>query len=88
VCSSDLDAMKALAIEGARVMRTVPLIGWDIACTEKGPVIVEMNEHPDSFLMQFAERRGLLDGMFRDFVAFQKRNQIVFESTMRALARG
>ncbi len=71
--------MKALATEGARLMRNVPLIGWDIACTDKGPVIVEMNEHPDSFLVQFADRRGLLDDTFRKFVEFQERNRHAYQ---------
>ena len=68
------DAMKQLALAGARVMRHMPLIGWDIACTDKGPVIVEMNETPDFFLVQFADRKGILDQEFRAFMAFQAKN--------------
>ena len=68
------NAMKQLALDGARVMRHVSLIGWDIACTDKGPVIVEMNETPDFFLVQFADRRGILDDEFRAFRALQAKN--------------
>lgn len=75
--------MKALATEGARLMRNVPLIGWDIACTDKGPFIVEMNEHPDSFLVQFADRRGLLDDTFKKFIEFQKRNRDAYRRIRR-----
>ena len=63
--------MVALALDGARLMRHVPLIGWDLACSEKGPVIVEMNESPDFFLPQLADERGMLDDEFRKFEQFQ-----------------
>ena len=76
--------MRALALRGAELMRNVPLIGWDIACTDKGPVIVEMNEYPDSFLMQFADRRGLLDDTFLKFIEFQKKNRDAFNTEMKA----
>jgi hypothetical protein len=66
------DAMRDLALNGAGLLRSVPLIGWDIACTPQGPVIVEMNESPDFGLIQLSERRGVLDDAFNAFVAFQK----------------
>ena len=70
----DWDELKRLALKGARVMRHMPLIGWDIAPAESGPVIVEMNETPDFFLVQFADRRGILDAEFRAFMDFQAKN--------------
>ncbi len=82
------EEMKALALRGARLMmRTTPLIGWDVACTNKGPVVVEMNEHPDSFLMQFADRRGILNDTFRRFIAFQKQNYIAFQADIKRAAK-
>lgn len=63
-----------LAVGAARVMRQVPLIGWDIALTEGGPVVVEMNDAPDFFLNQLADRRGIRDTQFLDNMALQKRN--------------
>ncbi len=63
--------MVALALAGARLMRHVPLIGWDLACTSRGPVIVEMNEAPDFFLPQLADGRGMLDDTFKKFEQFQ-----------------
>jgi hypothetical protein len=68
------DEILQLALRGARLMRHVPLIGWDIAPAQPGPVIVEMNETPDFFLVQFADRRGILDGEFRAFMDFQAKN--------------
>jgi hypothetical protein len=67
--------MKGLVLEAAGLMRHVPMIGWDVAALEDGPVIVEMNETPDLFLNQFADRRGVLDAEFNGFLEQQKRNQ-------------
>ena len=66
--------MKQLALHGAALMCNLPLIGWDIAVADTGPLIVEMNQAPDLFLNQFADRRGILDQEFRDFMAFQAKN--------------
>ena len=38
---------QANMLAGAKLMQNVPLIGWDIALTTDGVVIVEMNETPD-----------------------------------------
>lgn len=78
------DEMKRLALQGARVMRHMPLIGWDIAPAESGPVIVEMNETPDFFLVQFADRRGILDAEFRAFMDFQAKNAALHVKEMKA----
>jgi hypothetical protein len=67
------DAMVAMVTEAARVMRHVPLIGWDVAALEDGPVIVEMNERPDFVLPQLADARGVLDAELTEFLAVQKR---------------
>jgi putative polysaccharide biosynthesis protein len=67
------DAMVATVVEAARLMQHVPLIGWDVAALESGPVIVEMNERPDFFLPQLADARGILDDTLTDFLAVQKR---------------
>lgn len=76
--------MKALALRGARLMRHMPLIGWDIAPSESGAVIVEMNETPDFFLVQFADRRGILDAEFRAFMDFQAKNAAAHAKAMKA----
>ena len=76
--------MKQLALSGAALMRHIPLIGWDIAPSENGPMIVEMNETPDMFLVQLADRRGLLDQEFRSFMSFQARNAEAHKKFMKA----
>lgn len=78
------DEVQGLALRGARLMRHMPLIGWDIAPTESGPVIVEMNQTPDCFLVQFADRRGILDAEFRAFMDFQAKNAAAHVKAMKA----
>jgi len=68
------EAMRALALDGARLMRHVPLIGWDLACTADGPMVVEMNETPDFSLIQLAERKGMLTSDFMAVVERHKRD--------------
>jgi hypothetical protein len=80
----DWEKLCQIALEGARVMRHMPLIGWDIASTDAGAMIVEMNETPDFLLHQLADSRGMLDQDFNDFVAFQKANAAQHVKTVRA----
>lgn len=69
------DKVIATAREAARLMEQAPLIGWDIAVLDDGPVIVEMNERPDFILPQLADARGILDPPLLDFMAVRK-NQL------------
>jgi hypothetical protein len=73
-----------LALQGARLMHHVPMIGWDIAPTPDQATIVEMNETPDCFLHQLADGRGMLDEEFTNFIAFQKRNGAQRSKDVRA----
>jgi D-alanine-D-alanine ligase-like ATP-grasp enzyme len=65
--------MVAMTVEAARLMQHVPLIGWDVAALDGGPIIVEMNERPDFFLPQLADGRGVLDAELTAFLTVQKR---------------
>ncbi len=65
--------------EAARLIQHVPMIGWDVAACDQGPVIVEMNERPDFFLPQLADGRGMLEPELVDFLAVQKRNQAAYK---------
>jgi hypothetical protein len=57
------------ALAGAGALPDVPLIGWDIAATKAGAVIVEPNNTPDLFMVQLADRRGIMDSRFKAFLA-------------------
>ena len=61
-----------LALEGAKVLEEMPLVGWDIAPVDSGAVIVELNETPDFKLHQVADRRGMLDATLKTFLAERK----------------
>ncbi|MEZ5773879.1 MAG: sugar-transfer associated ATP-grasp domain-containing protein [Hyphomicrobiaceae bacterium] len=64
----NFEEVVALALDGARVFSEIPLIGWDIAPTDEGGVIVEGNFAPDFKLVQMAERRGILDAELAAFL--------------------
>ena len=55
-------ALCELALQGSRLFPRMPIIGWDLALTDQGPVIVEVNDLPDFGIMQLADKRGILDG--------------------------
>ncbi|MDX2157496.1 MAG: sugar-transfer associated ATP-grasp domain-containing protein [Hyphomicrobiaceae bacterium] len=57
----DFAGLKATACAAHSVFKDVNLIGWDMASTAAGPVIVEPNITPDFFLPQVVDRRGILD---------------------------
>ncbi len=76
--------MKEIALEGARLMRHFSVIGWDMASTPAGPMIVEMNETPDLFLNQLADRFGVLDADWTAFMRFQKTRSEAFVKKMKA----
>jgi len=65
----DWPALKAVAIEGARLFSQFGMIGWDIAPTATGPAIVGLDPEPDLDLHQLTDRRGLLDEPFLAFLA-------------------
>lgn len=65
----DWPALKAVAAEGARLFAQFGLIGWDIAPTAGGPVILGLDPAPDLELHQLADRRGVLEPEFLAFLA-------------------
>jgi Sugar-transfer associated ATP-grasp len=58
-----------LALEGAKVLPEVALIGWDIASVDTGSVLVELNHNPDFKLTQIADRCGTMDAAMKEFLA-------------------
>jgi hypothetical protein len=77
------DAIVSTAIEGAKLLRHMPLIGWDMASLDSGATIIEMNETPDLSLNQLADARGILDDEFSSFLQYQKAQAKVWKQANR-----
>lgn len=79
----DWARMKAIAVEGAKVLRHFGVIGWDMAATDDGPVIVEANETPDFSLVQIADRRGVLCKEFNELLAAQQAQSVAYTKRLK-----
>jgi hypothetical protein len=53
------DAIRDLAITGHQAFKDRLLIGWDIALTPTGPVLVEANSYPDVHFLQRVHRQAI-----------------------------
>ena len=58
--------IKGTAVEAARVFPTARAIGWDIAPTPRGPVLLEGNYHWGVEIPQQAYQEGLMKGSFKE----------------------
>lgn len=58
----DWDAIKELALAGACAFHHLRCVGWDIAITDKGPVVLEGNSRPGVVSFQSLAGRGVLAG--------------------------
>jgi hypothetical protein len=67
---------KLLAATAHRAFTDRVVIGWDVAVTEDGPVIVEGNGNPDMDILQRFMREGLREHRFADLLAFHLRNRV------------
>jgi hypothetical protein len=66
-------ALKALAVEGGRLMSQLGLIAWRVAASEEGPVILDLDPNPNLSFFQLVDRRGLLDPQWVAFIAERRR---------------
>jgi hypothetical protein len=55
--------------EGATALPGLGLQAWDVALTDRGPVLVEVNIGGDFNLPQLATGKGLMDERLKAFVA-------------------
>jgi hypothetical protein len=76
-----------VALEAARLFADIRVIGWDIAPTEEGAVIVEGNYAPEFKLVQMAERRGIFDQRMNAFMAFCRDRKKAHKAGLRARMR-
>ena len=74
-------ALKAAAVEGARLFTHFGLIGWEIAPSADGPVILGIDPTPDFLFCQLAERRGVLDAEFLAFLDERRRAGALWRAT-------
>ncbi len=70
-CVPDWPGLLSLVKDAALKLSFMPCIGWDIAVTDAGPVIVEINNTPRCRPVQVASDSGILVGSFREFLLSQ-----------------
>jgi hypothetical protein len=65
----DWNAAVELCLSAAKALPGLRMQAWDVAPTDRGPVLVEVNIGGDFNLPQLAHARGLMDERFRRFLA-------------------
>ncbi len=72
----DWTGVKALAVRAhAEAFADYALIGWDIAMTPEGPLLIEGNGKPGVLMPQRAARRGLGEGRYGELLAHHLANK-------------
>ena len=64
----DWDRVKDLALSAAMVFPWARSIGWDIAISDHGPVLIEGNAHWSPSLLQIPAPRGLMTGELKAMI--------------------
>lgn len=65
---SDFEKAKAIVLEATRIYPALKLQSWDVAFTDRGPVLVEVNPGGNFMILQMANGRGVFDADFRTFL--------------------
>jgi len=61
--------VKALGLRAQAVFSDRLFVGWDLAMTEDGPIVVEGNSSPDLDILQRCSRQGMANGRFAELLA-------------------
>jgi hypothetical protein len=80
------ETLKAAVTEGARLMKRLGLLGWDVAASAEGPVILEVTPTPELGACQLVDRRGFLDPPFLAFI--EERRRLAAEHAAMAKLQG
>lgn len=78
----DWQALKAAAVEGARLFGQFGLLGWEIAPGAGSPVILGVDPTPDFGLCQVVERRGVLDAELQAFLAERRQSAAAWRAAV------
>lgn len=68
----DWDQVRDLARTCACVFPGVAIQSWDIALTDRGPVVIELNSGGDPLLVQLAHDVGIFDSTFREVLSHRR----------------
>lgn len=63
------DEIVKAAIDTARLLQGVAMLGFDVALSSEGPIVVEANSDPHLIMMQVAHRKGVLDTHMNEALA-------------------
>jgi hypothetical protein len=70
------DEARNLVLQAAACFPELPITGWDLAITDDGPVLIELEpDGGDPSVTQAASRRGLLEGPYGEFVRSLRRKR-------------
>jgi hypothetical protein len=61
--------VRGLALRAQAVFSDRLFVGWDLAMTSDGPIIVEGNSSPDLDILQRSSGRGMANGRFAELLA-------------------
>ena len=64
----DFVAAKAIVAQAAKLFPTQHIQSWDVALTDQGPSLLEVNPGGNFNVLQLASGRGVFDAEFRDFL--------------------
>lgn len=64
---------KELVLKCALVNQNIQVVGWDVAITDKGPVLVEGNRRPGFDIVQVVSRKGRMDIIYHTLNNLNKR---------------
>ena len=70
VCIKDIQKAFDMCEEAASRIPQVRYIGWDVAFSTKGPVLVEGNEYPGYGILQFYQLKGKRTGHLQEVADF------------------